>query len=192
MFNIGPEELLLILVIALIFVGPKRLPDMARQVGKGLREFKNITGSAKQELMNSVNVDLNGPAPADEFADGEVPLDHDVPVDISSLPVWDGTKDVPQVPGVNVPAVPAPSNGNGSKTAKATKPKKKKVATEEASAESLPSAGAEAAEPSAADGAPASDHGAPPAAPPSAPVAADQAAGDGTDNAVPTTDPVEP
>jgi Tat protein translocase TatB subunit len=55
MFNIGPEELLLILVLALIFLGPKKLPDMARQIGKGLREFRNISSNARQELMDTVN-----------------------------------------------------------------------------------------------------------------------------------------
>jgi sec-independent protein translocase protein TatA len=36
----GPLELIVILAIALIFLGPKRLPDAARSVGKGMREFR--------------------------------------------------------------------------------------------------------------------------------------------------------
>ena len=41
MFNtIGPTELIIVLVIALIVLGPKRLPSAARSVGRGLREFK--------------------------------------------------------------------------------------------------------------------------------------------------------
>ena len=36
----GPMELVVILVIALIFLGPKRLPDAARSLGKGVREFR--------------------------------------------------------------------------------------------------------------------------------------------------------
>lgn len=38
--NIGPIELIVVLVIALIVLGPKKLPDMGRSVGRGMREFK--------------------------------------------------------------------------------------------------------------------------------------------------------
>jgi sec-independent protein translocase protein TatA len=44
--NIGPMELIIVLVIALLVLGPKRLPDAGRSVGKGLREFKDaISGN---------------------------------------------------------------------------------------------------------------------------------------------------
>ena len=39
--NVGPMELIIVLVIALIVLGPKRLPEAGRAVGKGLREFKD-------------------------------------------------------------------------------------------------------------------------------------------------------
>ena len=39
--NIGPMELILILAIALIVLGPKKLPDAGRSIGKGMREFKD-------------------------------------------------------------------------------------------------------------------------------------------------------
>jgi sec-independent protein translocase protein TatA len=43
--NIGPLELGIVLVIALIILGPKKLPDMGRSLGKGMREFKSaVTG----------------------------------------------------------------------------------------------------------------------------------------------------
>ena len=57
MFNIGPEEVLLILVIALVILGPQKLPDMARQIGRGLREFRNLSNNARQELLHNVNFD---------------------------------------------------------------------------------------------------------------------------------------
>jgi sec-independent protein translocase protein TatA len=38
--NIGPLELIVVLVIALVVLGPKRLPDAGRSLGRGLREFK--------------------------------------------------------------------------------------------------------------------------------------------------------
>lgn len=40
MANIGPGELIVVLIIALVVLGPKRLPDAGRSLGKGLREFK--------------------------------------------------------------------------------------------------------------------------------------------------------
>lgn len=42
--NIGPMELIVVLVIALIILGPKRLPDVGRSVGRGLKEFKDGVG----------------------------------------------------------------------------------------------------------------------------------------------------
>lgn len=44
-FNLGPGELLLILAIALVVLGPKKLPDVGRSLGKGMREFKESLSS---------------------------------------------------------------------------------------------------------------------------------------------------
>jgi sec-independent protein translocase protein TatA len=43
--NVGPLELIVVLVIALIVLGPKRLPEVGRSVGKGMREFKEAISS---------------------------------------------------------------------------------------------------------------------------------------------------
>ena len=40
MFQIGPLELMVVAIIALLVIGPAKLPDAARAVGKGMREFK--------------------------------------------------------------------------------------------------------------------------------------------------------
>jgi len=50
-FNIGPGELIVVLIIALIVLGPKKLPDMAKSLGHGMREFKDsVSGiSAKDD-----------------------------------------------------------------------------------------------------------------------------------------------
>ena len=47
--NIGPAELIVVLAIALIVLGPKRLPDAGRSLGKGIREFKRSIGGEDQE-----------------------------------------------------------------------------------------------------------------------------------------------
>jgi sec-independent protein translocase protein TatB len=50
MFGIGFQELLVILVIALIVVGPSKLPDLARALGRGLGEFRRAADEIKETL----------------------------------------------------------------------------------------------------------------------------------------------
>ena len=58
MFNIGPMELVVILVIALVVLGPKKLPEAGRSMGTGMREFKNA---------------ISGHGPADAASVEELP-----------------------------------------------------------------------------------------------------------------------
>jgi sec-independent protein translocase protein TatA len=47
--NIGPMELVIVLVIALIVLGPKRLPDAGKSLGRGLREFKGAVSGRNDD-----------------------------------------------------------------------------------------------------------------------------------------------
>ena len=50
MFGIGMPELILILAIALIVIGPKKLPDLAKSLGRAMREFKKATSELKDSM----------------------------------------------------------------------------------------------------------------------------------------------
>jgi sec-independent protein translocase protein TatA len=47
--NIGPTELIIVLVIALLVIGPKKLPEVGKSLGKGMREFKDSLSGDRRE-----------------------------------------------------------------------------------------------------------------------------------------------
>jgi TatA/E family protein of Tat protein translocase len=54
MFGVGMQEVIVILVVALIVIGPKKLPDLARALGRAIGEFKRAADDLKEDL------DING------------------------------------------------------------------------------------------------------------------------------------
>jgi sec-independent protein translocase protein TatA len=52
--NIGPWELILILLIALIVVGPGKLPEVAKSLGKAAKEFKRATTGVQKEFQDAM------------------------------------------------------------------------------------------------------------------------------------------
>ena len=70
---IGPWELVILLIVVLLVFGPKRLPEMGRSLGRGMREFKSsITGSGDDEKVETKaelpvgTQDTTAPAPPRE------------------------------------------------------------------------------------------------------------------------------
>ena len=61
MFGLGIQELLVILVIALIVVGPKKLPDIAKSLGRGLAEFKRTADEFQSALLADVRPETSPP-----------------------------------------------------------------------------------------------------------------------------------
>ena len=65
--SLGPAEIVVILIVALIVLGPKRLPEAGRQVGKALAEVRRWSTDVKSEIRNAVEPEPPGfPPPAPE------------------------------------------------------------------------------------------------------------------------------
>jgi sec-independent protein translocase protein TatA len=84
--NIGPTELIIVLVIVLLIFGPKRLPGLGRQLGSGMREFKDsVTGRAgkddddeSSDTRRQANAALGRPDADPAPAADRAPVDGDV------------------------------------------------------------------------------------------------------------------
>jgi sec-independent protein translocase protein TatA len=71
---ISPWELLLLALVVLLVFGPKRLPEMGRSLGKGMREFKTaITGKDDDDDQP----ELSAPKPPETVAASTTPREHD-------------------------------------------------------------------------------------------------------------------
>lgn len=57
MFGIGPTEILVILVVALIVLGPKNLPKIARTLGKGMGEFRRVSTEFQRTINTEIEVE---------------------------------------------------------------------------------------------------------------------------------------
>ena len=56
-FNLGPWEILLVLIVVLVLFGAKRLPELARGLGLGINEFRDAVDSSKKEIMEVIDSD---------------------------------------------------------------------------------------------------------------------------------------
>jgi TatA/E family protein of Tat protein translocase len=70
MFGIGMPEMILILAIALIVIGPKKLPDLAKSLGRAMREFKKATSELKESM--ELDNDFKGVKQTFDEVSGEI------------------------------------------------------------------------------------------------------------------------
>ena len=75
--SLGPLESMIIFIIILVVFGADKLPELARGLGKGMREFRKAADEVKREIMvdPSLNLDLNDPLPENET--GEDPYQNE-------------------------------------------------------------------------------------------------------------------
>jgi sec-independent protein translocase protein TatA len=89
MFGIGMQELMIILVVALIFIGPSKLPEVARTIGKGLREVRKASDDLRSTIMLD---DVDPPTPPRTPARTLPPPRNDVlPIDAEVTPAIHGS-----------------------------------------------------------------------------------------------------
>jgi sec-independent protein translocase protein TatB len=107
--SLGPEKIILILVVALIVFGPQRLPEIARQVGAMIRELRRMQDSVRGELEQVLHPDFTAPNADARTADlgaGDVASIEDT--DHSALPPGSFGPDMSYSPD------PRPASANGS------------------------------------------------------------------------------
>ena len=86
MFGIGTPEIIIIIVVALLVFGPKRLPDIGKSLGKGLREFKKATTEFKDQFNDPAN---------NEEGNGEQQLDNKQSINPLENPLSSDKKNTP-------------------------------------------------------------------------------------------------
>lgn len=74
--NIGPLELAIVLIIALVVFGPKRLPELGRSLGKGIREFRGSVSGESHEPERTETIEPPKPPVAKGAEEGET-IAHD-------------------------------------------------------------------------------------------------------------------
>jgi sec-independent protein translocase protein TatA len=71
--NIGPLEIILVLVVVLVIFGPKRLPELGRSMGRGMREFKDSITGKDDDKKPEITAAQQQAAPAPPAAEATAP-----------------------------------------------------------------------------------------------------------------------
>lgn len=117
MFGIGFQEMLIILVVVLIFFGPKRLPDLAKSLGKGIAEFKKASEEVRKGIEDAVKEESveEAPTPPEDLSGyGKAPGSAPAPEEPSKpepAPPTGGPPPASGTPPDIAPMDPAPSTG---------------------------------------------------------------------------------
>jgi TatA/E family protein of Tat protein translocase len=107
MFGIGFQEMLIILVVVLIFFGPKRLPDLAKSLGKGIAEFKKASEEVRKGIEEAVKEEAAAespkspetpPSPADAAPPATSPADTTAPPSPATGTTVAGGAATPEIP----------------------------------------------------------------------------------------------
>ncbi len=114
--SLGPLEILVIFIVALLVFGPNKLPELARQVGKGLAEFRKVQHHLKGELDDAIHsvMDDDKPKVAPPVAPVEVPPVEVPPVEVPPVEVPAPMLDAVVEPPVLDAAVEPPAVDAGS------------------------------------------------------------------------------
>ena len=108
MFDLSPVQIIIVLVIALVVFGPKRLPELGRQLGKGLRELKGQVSSLSDELRDApaetARSEPAPPRPTPAVATSVAAAPAPATADVDEEDLLDGVV----VSGASVPEAPAP------------------------------------------------------------------------------------
>ena len=111
MGNIGFPEILMVLVVALIVFGPRKLPELGKSLGAGLREFRRSTQGLKEEFEGAMNhTDLSKTAQPAQVQVISAQPQVVVARDVAAQPV-----SVAAAEAVAVPATPTPKEGPADK-----------------------------------------------------------------------------
>jgi sec-independent protein translocase protein TatB len=108
MFGIGAQELILLMIAALIIFGPQRLPEIAAQVGKAIRDFRRMSDELTGELQRSLAIDE--PATEDLTLPGEAIAANATPNGVSDT-IAQALR-VETIPADSEPAAVDPTNGD--------------------------------------------------------------------------------
>lgn len=104
MFGIGMPELLVILALAIVFIGPKKLPDIARALGRGMAEFRRATDEMKSSFQEEARDQAREKFLRDEKLAAAAPPVDTAPVDTAPVDYPVTANDLPTAPKGNTPA----------------------------------------------------------------------------------------
>jgi sec-independent protein translocase protein TatA len=127
--NIGSAELLVVLIIVLIFFGPKRIPELARSFGKGMRKFNDAKQGFEQEVRTAMKEPIDSLTQARTNLERQLKETGDPLKDFLTEPVIPNTPPMPFAPpegslprGASFESSPAPAPDVSTEAAQSSQP----------------------------------------------------------------------